>query len=502
MRNSLLANTLKLLDSSQWEGLGKFICSPFFSEETDKKGSEVLKLFSYLKSNMGQPDEHALGKEVVFRHIFPATEYNGNALAKVMTSLHKLVKQYIAYSYMNSEDEFQQELALARFYRENQWEERFQSSIQKLEKIISEITDRGEEYYWKQYLLHQQVHLNENYRNQRKGDLDLPAVIQNLDYFYLLSKLKYQGIFEHQKKFVKLEFIEPVSSEYLKKACVADIITRLPMFACYEQISSLLHEEEDNIDEAIGRYRELLKKHKNIIPTDELRHFQSFLSTFCTAQVNSGKPAYLQVLFELYKERLEMGTLYEKGGLLASTFLNIVMVGSRIGQFDWVEGFLKSHKGRIIGTDYPEAVYNFNQACYFFYRGNYDEAWSLIEGNYEDIFYKLAAKRMEIKILYEQENYDLMDARINSFKVFISRSTSRIHSGEIKAAHNAFISAVQQILSPATLSNARRIEKIERKILEHQHIAEREWLLEKVSQLKKKGAGLISNTSSYSPHPR
>jgi len=31
----------------------------------------------------------------------------------------------------------------------------------------------------------------------------------------------------------------------------------------------------------------------------------------------------------------------------------------------------------------------------------------------------------------------------------------------------------------------RRIEKIERKILEHQHIAEREWLLEKVNQLKK-----------------
>jgi len=485
MRNSQLANTLKLLDSSQWEGFGRFICSPFFFSEADKKDSEVLTLFSYLKSNMGRTNEHVLAKEFVFQHIFPGKEYNGNALAKVMTSLHQLLKRFIAYCYMNSEDEFHQELALARFYRENQWEERFQSSIRKLEKKISEIIDRGEDFFWRQYLLQLQVHLNENYRNQRKGDLNLPALIQNLDYFYLLSKLKYQGVFEQQKKFVELDINEPVSTEYLRKTCSADVRTRLPMLACYEQILSLLHGEEDNIDEAIARYRELLDKNKSIIPMDELRHFHSFLRNFCTAQINSGKPEYLPILFDIYQEHLDMGTLYEKGGLLAGTFLNIVVVGSRVGQYDWIKGFLESHKNRIIGTAYPKEVYNFNLAWYYFHRGKYDEAWSLIEGNYEDIYYKLAAKRMEIKILYEQENYDLIDSRINSFKVFISRATSRILSGEIKATHNAFISAVQQILSPATLGNARRIEKIERKILEHQHIAEREWLLEKVNQLKK-----------------
>jgi hypothetical protein len=485
MTDSQLVNTLKLLDSGQRDALEKFIRSPFFSSEADKKKSAVLSLFHILKSNIYKPGETVLKKENVFRELFPGADFNGNALAKVMHSLHHLVKRFIAYSYMDSEDEFHQELALARFYRENQWDERFRSSIRKLTKKISEFTERGEDYYWWQYLLQKEVYLYENYRNQRKGDLNLPAVIQNLDYYYLLTKFKYRGVFEQQQKFVALEYEAPLSTAHLMNNISQDVREGLPVFAIYEKILLLLKGDVPDVDEAISVYRTLLNENKGIITEDELVHFHSFLRNFCTAQVNSGRPEYLQVLFELYQEHLQMGTLYEKGGLLASTFLNIVTVGSRVGQFDWIEEFLKSHEDRIVGTDYPEQVYNFNQALYFFYRGKYDEAWSLIEGNYEDIYFKLAAKRMEIKILYEQEDYDLIDARINSFKVFISRTSSKLLSAEIKKVNNAFISVLQQILHPSTLGNARRIEKIERKILEHQRITDRDWLLEKIVACQK-----------------
>lgn len=485
MQNSQLVSTLKLFDSGQWKALGKFIRSPFFSNEADKKGGAVLSLFQYLKSNVGKPGATVLARENVFGHVFPGAEFNGNALAKAMSSLYKLVKRFISYSCMNAEDEFHQELALARFYREKHWDERFLSVIRNLTKIIGEYSDRGEDYYWRQFLLQQEIYLFENSRNQRKGDLNLPAVIDNLDYFYLLSKFKYRGVFGQQKKFVALDHVEPVSTEHLRKTCAADIRTRLPILAIYEQILSLLLGEKDNIDAAISRYRAILKKNKRIISEDELKHFHSFLRNFCTAQVNSGRPEYLRVLFELYQEHLEMGTLYEKGGLLASTFLNIVTVGSRVGQFDWIEGFLKSHKDRIIGTDYPGEVYNFNLAWYFFYREKYDEAWSLIGGNYEDIYYKLAAKRMEVKILYEQEDYDLIDSRVNAFKVFISRTSPKLLSGNVKKMQNAFINVLQQILHPVTLSNVRRIEKIEQRIMEYERIADREWLLEKINKLKK-----------------
>ena len=147
--------------------------------------------------------------------------------------------------------------------------------------------------------------------------------------------------------------------------------------------------------------------------------------------------------------------------------------------------FLAAHEGKIFGTNYPDEVFKLNQANYFFHLQQYDKAWQLLEWNFEDIYLKLAAKRIEVKLLDEQQDVDLLDSRLNALKVFVHRASPDVISDLIKEMNNAFVRFMQQLLNPSTTHDKKRVEKIRQRIVEESTVAEREWLFEKLTELTK-----------------
>ena len=103
--------------------------------------------------------------------------------------------------------------------------------------------------------------------------------------------------------------------------------------------------------------------------------------------------------------------------------------------------------------------------------------------NFREMFYKLAARRLELKLYFETAS-PLLDARLDAFKIFVHEQKSILPPDKI-APNNHFADLLRQIVAPKTLGNITRIRKIQENLTVKKAVAEREWLAEKLEALLK-----------------
>jgi len=209
------------------------------------------------------------------------------------------------------------------------------------------------------------------------------------------------------------------------------------------------------------------------------------LRNFCTHQLNEGQESYLQELFVLYREGLTQGVLDSNGGLLSSSFQNMVTLGLKLEDYDWVEQFLEDYRYKIIGLKEPESLYALNRAQLFFAKAEYHSALDQLVFNFEDTYLKLSSRRLEVQIYYELDS-PLLESKIQAFKIFIFRISKSHLPDKQRQGYTHFIDLLKQIIHPSTRFKEKRIHRLLEKIQSTKVIAERKWLAQKVQALLSK----------------
>ncbi len=174
--------------------------------------------------------------------------------------------------------------------------------------------------------------------------------------------------------------------------------------------------------------------------------------------------------------------MYYHNGLTVSTLRNIVTSGLLQKQFDWVRKFLEEHRSRIVGALRPEEIYHFNLARYHFALGEHAVALDLIADHYDDLYYQIAARRLEIMIHYETDS-PLLDAKLDAFKTFLYRLSKKQISEHQRRGNQHFFNALRQILHPQTPFDDQRVRRLIEKWQGQSVLVEKDWLLEKLRDL-------------------
>ena len=117
-----------------------------------------------------------------------------------------------------------------------------------------------------------------------------------------------------------------------------------------------------------------------------------------------------------------------------------------------------------------------------FYRGELAEALDYLDDYYENLYYRLTARRLEIMIYYEEQSV-LLAPKLEAFKVYLFRLSKKEIPDKPKAMNNNFIDLLRQIIHPSTLGNEKRIQRLLKKIVVTERLAEREWLTAKLEAL-------------------
>jgi len=219
---------------------------------------------------------------------------------------------------------------------------------------------------------------------------------------------------------------------------------------------------------------------------ENLSLFHACLRNYIAHHYNQGNNECLTELNTLYKEHFQAGTVYLDGiNVATSTIKSAVNVALKLGEYEWPIELLKTHRHRISGPEDSETIYKFNLANCYFHLGDYDTVEDiLLNHNFKEIYYKLAAKRLEIKLHYETKS-PLLEPRVEAFKIFVHEQKKLLPADKI-VPNNSFVDLLRQIIAPQTFKNCERILQIQKKVETLKAVAEREWLQQKLASMNEK----------------
>jgi len=157
-------------------------------------------------------------------------------------------------------------------------------------------------------------------------------------------------------------------------------------------------------------------------PQAELKEIYTHAINHYIRQNNKKKDAiFLRELFDLYQVGLEQGAFLENGFLSRWTYKNIVMTVLMLKEFEWVEGFIYQYESKL-ERKYRKNSLAYNLAFLYHATKQYDKAISQLQQvKFDDVFLNMNARNLLLKIYLELEEYEALDAHLNSFEIFIRR---------------------------------------------------------------------------------
>lgn len=480
MQKSKLIDTIGCLHADELTRLEQFLVSPLFQK--DALEPAVLALFKYIVAHWGPPEHPELDRDRVYQCLFPDAPLVKGRLEKVMTRLLKEVRRLIVFDQQQRHlKEAEENRLLTQFFLERQHFDEFDRNLHHARAALNGQEIKDSTYFWNWYQLEYTYSQYLTWFNDRKTDLNTEPALLALNAHYVSIQLDFLILHLSQSRVVPLEpgtqlpdasFIEAL----VQKLPMAQFLTLQVQYAAYRFLSA-----QPASPNMFMEFTRLLETHETALNDEKLKDYLALARNYCIGQFNRGNEAFFKIAFDMYKLHLEKGYLYRNGLLHGSVLKNIVSMSLRMGEQAWAVSFLEAHRDKITGNSAPEEVYRFNLAMCYFYARNFEEVLSIMSFNYDDLFYKIAAKRLEIKALFELQS-TILDSRLEAFNILIFRMSGKQLSEVYINGNKRFVAYLRRILNPGTLHNPKRRDKIRQEMLNETVVVEKEWLLDILSR--------------------
>jgi len=478
MFESKLLETVRAMTPEEITG---FCESSFFNDRRNRK--EVALLFNHVISDHPACSREALSKENTHKHLFGNKPFVENRLNHIMSALLRLIETYLGHIFSGTDTERGRIFALSRFYLERNLPQRFSAGISRLEELLESARPQDEETIWQRFQLEYMKHLQDGLYNTRSSDLNLLPVLDTLEKYYITQRLILSAGLLEQNNFIRLDTSRTtlIFNQLSEQGAFSEYASANPLIITHVKLLPLLTDTADL--EYVNNYRALLKSLTADLAPQHLKGLYTLVRNFLVRAYNRGNSAILPILNDNLKEEYEQGFLKESNGMYrASTIQNVVTTALKLKEFEWVFSFLESCRGHITGTSQPENIIIFNEANYFFHIGNFNSAFDTTFHllKYDNYYYNLAARRLEIKIWFEKEDFKMAEYRLNALKSYLFSNKDKMPE-VIRRNNDDFVDVVRQMLSPRNRGSIKRMAVVREKMLSaYKNIAEREWLLEKL----------------------
>ncbi len=449
----------------------KYINSPLYNE--DERLKDFTDVFlPFAKTNT----LNLLEEKDVWKKVFGSTKYNHGKFVRLLSDMVKKIEHFLII------DRYQQQTDLQYASQLEIMNER------KLNKHVPELMNlaiikhqrkphRDAGFFYSGFLLQQQKNLFLENKEQRSAEKNLEGVIDALDTYYFVEKLKYCAAMLHYKNFLAVGGEVPLLGEIFKYLD-AKANTNVPAIEIYRCII-LSYTEEDG-SAHFNKLKDLIVAHQNLFTLDEVKSMYVFAMNYCINQINFGKSEYLNEILFLYKEALANDVLLDNGELSQWDYKNIVTTALRVKDFKWAEKFLREYKAKLPREDRKNA-FTFNMARYYFATKNYDEVLQLLqEVQYNDIFYQLDAKTTLLKTYYELGEWQPLYSLKDSFRILLGRK--RLITPQQKANYLNLLNFAIRVFR-MDVKDKPKLHKLKQEISIANNVADKSWLMEKMNEI-------------------
>jgi len=471
MRNTKLYSILESFDKYELNRLRKYLNSAYFN-----KNQTLTDLFELLAADIGSEKKSELEKENVWTLLSLGANFDDVRFRKFYSDLLKLVEGFLCQQVYEA-DPVRQAADLIRAVGLRKIEKLYNSTMKTARRVSETQPFRHSEFHLKQYLIELNYYRMMEFETKRGARTNFEEIATNLDAFYLAEKLRISASVLTQQHFVSQEYKVQLIQEVLEHIRREDY-QNTPAVAVYYQVY-LTVSEQDNFEHYF-KLKELLGKYGLVFPQDEAITIYYSAINYCIRQINHGNLQFNQELFDLYNDLINRNILFLNNELSPWDFRNIVLVGLRIGQYQWVEDFIYNFNYKIPDL-YRENAVTFNLAQLFFYQKKYDKVIEkLRDVEYEDVSYNLNSKTMLLTTYYETEEFEPLYSLFDSFRTYINRQNNI--PKDRKENYKNLIKFTKK-LTRIMPGDEAAIQRLKEEIAETRNVASLKWLQEKIEEL-------------------
>ena len=472
MRNTKLYSILESFDKYELNRLRKYLNSAYFN-----KNQTLTDLFELLAADIVSEKKSELEKENVWTLLSLGANFDDVRFRKFYSDLLKLVEGFLCQQVYEA-DPVRQAADLIRAVGLRKIEKLYNSTMKTARRVSETQPFRHSEFHLKQYLIELNYYRMMEFETKRGARTNFEEIATNLDAFYLAEKLRISASVLTQQHFVSQEYKVQLIQEVLEHIRREDY-QNTPAVAVYYQVY-LTVSEQDNFEHYF-KLKELLGKYGLVFPQDEAITIYYSAINYCIRQINHGNLQFNQELFDLYNDLIDRNILFLNNELSPWDFRNIVLVGLRIGQYQWVEDFIYNFNHKIPDL-YRENAVIFNLAQLFFYQKKYDKVIEkLRDVEYEDVSYNLNSKTMLLTTYYETEEFEPLYSLFDSFRTYLNRQNNI--PKDRKELYKNLIKFTKK-LTRIMPGDEAAIQRLKEEIAETRNVASLKWLQEKIEELK------------------
>ena len=471
MKDSKLIKTLIHLDKTERNRFKKFLISPFFNSDEN-----LVSIFDFIEIHINKNPNELPEKQVLWKKIFRGIPFDDIRLRKYFSDLFKLLTKFLSFDFYQR-DPLVQDLYFLEVINERKLINLSKSSVKNARIHLESNELRHSQAYLQRYSLERNNYEILNLEGDRNIRSNIEEINESLDIFYLSEKLRlFCNEFELRNLAIhtyKLTYIDEVKNMIKLKG-----YENVPSIMLYSNLLNL-YTDSDNEDNFFS-LRQSVSENNLLFPKKELAEIYSTIINYCSIQINKGNSKFLAQLFDFYKEVVSQDILLEDQSFSPYHFKNIVVIGLRLKEFNWIEAFITDY-APLLPENQRDNSLSFNLAQLYFYQKKYDLVIKTLQSvEYDDYIYNLNSKTLLICTYYDTGETDALFFLLDSFRAFLNRNNHIPENRKI--LYRNFVSIAKK-LAKMTPKDDKAKHKLTSELEAMNNVASKNWLLEKLAEL-------------------
>ncbi len=477
MRESKLTEMVKGISPAEFRKFGEFLNSPYHN-----KSRKIIQLFELINFNYDEFDANIITNEKIAKAIFNGEGDKDQNVRTLISSFTSLLEEYLAIEELSKNPLFGKTLLL-RSLRDRNILKTFDMVSKEIMEIQQKDFNRNTDYYYNEFSF------KETWLNYHGEDLDLDLdksyleMSENADYLFIVTKLK-----------------------VLNTVISRKILSGIGIYKSYWGVENILNYIEKNIEKIeenhpiiFSEYKILmmilepakdihfhdLEKHVfnniNKLNEEELEQVYYSLSNYCVNKIALGEDKFVNELYKIHSNFEKTGFYTKNKNLMYTDFIGVIICGLNMKHLKWVQHFFETYKSNIT-SDVKRDTINLSLALIAFYEKKYKECIGYLgKVGYKYTYFYLKSKETLIKAYYELDEIESMEAVVDAAKHYLKR-----HKDILSIHYDRFILFLNYVINLTKLDKKQKPELkiLMKKLDENRTTIAREWLIEKIIEMK------------------
>ena len=441
-----ILSVLKTFNTKEWKALTKFIHSGLYPLPADAE-----KLLEFLKKRIEEKTINNLNINQVIQAILTnkrKKNLGSNEEFSLKKKVHKLtwhlmqvLQKFLIHIELEKDDFTQNQLLLNSFTERkltSLYEKKYKGSIKKNEK--EEIKDQH--YYLRNYSIHEHLYFNQYYS---RFSINIPIqkeLIDNLEHFYYMNKLRL-GI---EMYFLRNWENEEFFISGLDEAIAYGEKNPTYHFDMYNSILKLIISKQlkkDQFQTILNKFKEglYLWNHRG------KRLLVQYMSNYLIPYVNQSNKVAMQLQIDLFEIGFDNSILLDSNNTITNiAFINFFVLRVKLGHYDKARQFLINYEQYLKRLSRKD-ILNYCNAYLAMSKEEFENAIGFLHDTIkksEDL--DLISRTLRVRCLYEltlrdDSYYPPLVSQLNRFERFFIKN--KVISKNRKEAYLNLIGALK-----------------------------------------------------------